>query len=112
MGLDWLDVVKGRHLGGAADRGIREVAVCGSVDFGNERGEEDIHAQTLHADEAASKLTLMGTETVEGVAKGGTWRHSRTRTRLPFMAMTAEPEPRMGANELLPMRTRRPVTDR
>ncbi len=68
MGLDWLDIVQGRHLGGAADRGIREVAVCGHVDFDDERGEEDIHAQTLHADEAASKLTLMGAETVEGVA--------------------------------------------
>ena len=70
MGLDWLDVVQGQHLGGVANRGIREVAVCSRADLDDERGEEDIHAQTLHADEAASKLTLMGAETVEGVAKG------------------------------------------
>jgi len=71
-----LDVVQGRHLGGAANRGIREVAVCGRVDFDDEKGEEDIHAQTLHADEAASKLTLMGAETVGGLQRAGTWRHS------------------------------------
>ena len=32
--------------------------------------------------------------------------------RFPFMSMTAEPEPKMGAKELFPIRTRRPVTGR
>ena len=34
------------------------------------KGRRHTHAQTLHANEAASKLTLMGAEIVEGVAKG------------------------------------------
>ncbi len=81
------------------------MAVGGGVDFNDERWEEGVHSQALHPDKATSMLTLMGAETVEGLRRVGTWRHSLIRMRLPFMAMTAEPEPRMRANELLPMRT-------
>ncbi len=47
------------------------MAVGGGVDLNNEKWEEDVHSQALHPDKATSMLTLMGAETVEGVAKGG-----------------------------------------
>ena len=47
------------------------MAVGGGVDFNDERWEEGVHSQALHPDKATSMLTLMGAETVEGVAKGG-----------------------------------------
>ncbi len=54
-----------------ANWGIREVAVGGSFDLNDERWGEDVHSQALHSDKATSILTLMSTETVEGVPKGG-----------------------------------------
>ena len=47
------------------------MAVGGGADLNDERWEEDKHSQALHPDKATFMLTLMGTETVEGVPKGG-----------------------------------------
>jgi hypothetical protein len=39
-------------------------------------------------------------------------RQTLVRIHFPLRAMTADPVPRMGAKELFPMRTQRPVTGR
>jgi hypothetical protein len=40
-----------------------------------------------------------------GVHHTGTWRQSRMRIYFPFKEMMAEPVPKIGMNELLPIRT-------
>ncbi len=44
-----------------------EVAVSCRVNLDNECQEEDVNALTIHPDEAAPSLMLMGTEAVERI---------------------------------------------
>jgi len=105
-----LDIIKIRETTGTSDRGIMKVAVGRSVDFHDKGGKENMHAKTVHADEATTSLTLMSSKAVKRVAQVRTWRQSRMRIFLPLRDMTAVPWPRMGANKLLPIRTRQPET--
>jgi hypothetical protein len=46
-----------------------KVAVGHGVDFYNKGWKEDVHAKTIHTNEATTALTLMGPKTVKGVAQ-------------------------------------------
>jgi hypothetical protein len=50
-----------------SNRFVPQVAVCCCMDFQNECGKEDMHAQTIHANEATALLLPMSAETVQRV---------------------------------------------
>ncbi len=64
----------------------------------------------VHPNVTTSVLTLVSTEAVKRIAQGGDVKAITDQDEfLPLMEMMAKPVPRIGANELFPMRTRRPV---
>jgi hypothetical protein len=62
-----LDVVEVQEVTCASNRFILQVAIHCCIDFCNECGKEDMHAQTVHANEATALLLLMSAETVQEI---------------------------------------------
>ncbi len=79
-----LDVVEVVESDGTAERLIPKVTVRGDVDLNNKGWEEDMHAEAVHPDMAASALTLMCPQAVEGVAK---IRHVETIRNKDFLVV-------------------------
>ena len=65
LGLDVIEVGK---TACPSDWGVAKVAVGGGVDLHDKGREEDMHAETVHANKSTSPLSLVGPEAVKGVA--------------------------------------------
>ena len=63
-----LDVIEVGKTACTSNWGVTKVAVGGSVNFHDKGREEDMHAETAHANKTTSLLSLMGPEAVKGVA--------------------------------------------
>jgi hypothetical protein len=66
-----LDEIKVREATCSSNWGIMKVAIGRSVDFHDKVREEDVHAKTIHANETASPLMLMGPKVVKWAVKVG-----------------------------------------
>ena len=63
-----LDVVEVGKTACPSNWGVAKVAVGGGVNLHDKGREEDMHAETVHANKSTSPLSLMGPEAVKGVA--------------------------------------------
>jgi hypothetical protein len=64
-----LDVSQVSKAGGPSDGFVEQVAIGGGVNLNDEGRKEDMHTEAAHPNKSASTLALMGSQTVEGVAK-------------------------------------------
>jgi len=65
----WLDVIQVGQAGCPSNGFVEQVAIGGGVNLNDEGRKEDMHTEATHSNKSASTLALMGSQTVEGVAK-------------------------------------------
>ena len=64
-----LDVIQVGQAGCPSNGFVEQVAIGGGVNLNDEGRKEDMHTKATHSNKSASTLALMGSQTVEGVAK-------------------------------------------
>ena len=64
-----LDVIQVGQAGCPSNGFVEQVAIGGGVNLNDEGRKEDMHTEATHSNKSASTLALMGSQTVEGVAK-------------------------------------------
>ena len=67
--VDEVGVIQVRKAGGPSNGFVEEVAIGGGVNLNDEGRKEDMHTEATHPNKSASTLALMGSQTVEEVAK-------------------------------------------
>jgi len=79
-----LDVIQVSQAGGLSNGFVEQVAIGGGVNLNDEGRKEDMHTKATHPNKPTSTLTLMGSQTVEGVAKV---RNVKTVAKQNFLAV-------------------------
>ena len=59
-----LDIIQARKTTGVSNGGIKKMAICRRVHLHDKVRKEDVHAETVHANETTTPLALMSPKTV------------------------------------------------